>query len=112
TVINLAFQALRRQHEYPSKEHAARTLRMTEKQVQRLQSLMDELLNVSLIHAGRLALQLEPVDLCAVVHEVVERFGESIARSRSRVDTHTAGAVVGQWDRSRLDQVVSNLLEN
>lgn len=112
TVINLAFQALRRQHEHPSEEHAARTLRMTEKQVQRLQSLVDELLNVSLIQAGRLALQLDPVDLCAVVHEVVERFGESIARSRSRVDTHTAETVVGQWDSSRLDQVVSNLLEN
>jgi len=46
------------------------------------------------------------------VAEVVERLGESIERSKSRVMLHAEAPVMGHWDRSRLDQVVTNLLDN
>jgi signal transduction histidine kinase len=52
------------------------------------------------------------VDLVAVVSEVVDRFSETAARTGSRVDVHAGGPLVGRWDRSRLDQVVANLLGN
>ncbi|AEI62861.1 protein kinase [Corallococcus macrosporus] len=42
----------------------------------------------------------------------MERFIETAARTGSRVDVRAEGPVEGMWDRSRLDQVVANLLGN
>jgi signal transduction histidine kinase/CHASE1-domain containing sensor protein len=81
------------------------------RQARRLSKLIDELLDVSRITAGRLALELEEVDLAAVVDEVVERFRDESARAGCEIAI-TAERVVGRWDRMRLEQVVTNLLSN
>ena len=73
---------------------------------------MNNLLDVSRISEGRLELELEGVDLSAIVHDVVECFREEIARARCRLDNRAQDHVVGLWDRSRLEQVVTNLLTN
>lgn len=83
-----------------------------DRQVQRLTRLIDDLLDVSQLHTGRLELHVEPVDLAEVVDEVVERLGERVAQSGSLVSVRAEPPVVGSWDRSRLEQVVSNLLDN
>jgi signal transduction histidine kinase len=87
-------------------------LENVERQTRRLARLVDELLDVSRIQAGRLQLVLEPVDLVAVCHEVIARFATEAARSGSTVELHADTPATGMWDRSRIDQVVSNLLSN
>jgi signal transduction histidine kinase len=42
----------------------------------------------------------------------VECFREEIARAQCRLEIHAQDHIVGWWDRSRLDQVVTNLLTN
>jgi signal transduction histidine kinase len=74
--------------------------------------LVKELLDVSTIQAGKLALHLEAVDLVALAQEVAERFEEELAQARSPLRWRLEGPVVGTWDRDRLDQVVTNLLMN
>jgi signal transduction histidine kinase len=81
-------------------------------QSQRLARLVNELLDVSRITSGHLDLQLEEVDLAGVVREVLERFEEELQLSGSEVSVSIPLAVVGRWDRFRLDQVVTNLLSN
>lgn len=111
--MNIVLQSvLRRRNERPSAERLMQALESAEKQVQRLMRLVDDVLDVSRLHAGRLKLHLERVDFLAVVGEVVERFIETAARTGSRVDVRAEGPVEGMWDRSRLDQVVANLLGN
>jgi PAS domain S-box-containing protein len=87
-------------------------LKRMERQVQRLGALVDNLLDVARIRAGKLALQEEHVDLSGLVQEVCRRFGDEIARSGCAVSIHTDGVVTGRWDRLRLEQVVTNLIAN
>jgi signal transduction histidine kinase len=78
----------------------------------RLVSLVDNLLDVSRLHAARLVLHLEPVALDEVVREVVGRLREQAAEAGSRIELDLAEHVVGIWDRSRIEQVVTNLFTN
>jgi signal transduction histidine kinase len=96
----------------PTPGRVQRMLKIIEKQDEQLIHLVNNLLDVSRLSEGRLELELEEVDLSALVHDVVECFGEEIARARCRLEIHAQDHVVGLWDRSRLDQVVTNLLTN
>jgi signal transduction histidine kinase len=82
------------------------------RQGHRLARLVSDLLDVSRIQAGRLDVYLEEVDLCAVVREVVERHEQEALAAGCAVELVAGEPVVGAWDGSRVDQVVSNLLSN
>nr|WP_274622457.1 ATP-binding protein [Myxococcus fulvus] len=86
-------------------------LEVMQRQVKRLSTLVGELLDVTLISGGQLRLEPEPVDLGALLHEVALRFNAESQRTRTPIHTEL-GEVVGQWDRARLEQAVSNLLSN
>ena len=87
-------------------------LPILKRQVERLGTLVLEMLDVSQITSGGLDLVPAPVDLTAIVREVVERFGLEIERRQVTVKMHADFPVVGMWDGARLDQVVTNLLSN
>jgi PAS domain S-box-containing protein len=96
-------------------EAAPRLMAKVEKidsQAARLHRLIDELLDVSRIAAGRLELHVEAVDIAQVVNEVGSRFSDEAARAGSTLNVNAPIAVVGRWDRSRLDQVFTNLVSN
>jgi signal transduction histidine kinase len=90
----------------------AQHLPMLKRQVERLGTLVLEMLAVSRITGGGLDLVPASVDLAAIVREVVERFGLEIERRHVAVKMRAAVPVVGMWDGARLDQVVTNLLSN
>jgi len=81
-------------------------------QGERLTALVDQLLDVSRMSAGRLVLDLEPLDLGELAAEVVQRFADEAARvgSTLTLDASTPVAVVA--DRQRMDQVLTNLVAN
>jgi signal transduction histidine kinase len=78
--------------------------------VERLTRLVDELLDVSRISGGRLALDRDVVDLGQLVQEVATRLTEAARGLDLRLDL--ADGVEGRWDRHRLEQVVTNLMTN
>ena len=78
----------------------------------RLTSLIDDVLDVSRITAGRLQLSLEDVDLAALVRDVVARLLEAGRSPSPTVELSVPERVLGRWDRLRLDQVVTNLVSN
>jgi signal transduction histidine kinase len=80
-------------------------------QVHRLDDLVQELLDVSRLTSERFELQIQDVDLGAVVEASIERMGDALRRAGSAV-RFTRVPVVGRWDRSRLERVVTNLLSN
>lgn len=81
-------------------------------QVQRLIRLIDSLLAVSRISSGRLELELEEVNLSAVVYDVVERFSDQAAKAGCQLHYDRKAEVLGYWDRLRLEQVITNLISN
>jgi signal transduction histidine kinase len=87
-------------------------LETLEHNVGRLAHLVDSLLDISRINAGRLDFELAEVDLAVVVREVAARFTEEASKVGCTLVVRSDQRVVGQWDRGRLDQVVTNLLTN
>ncbi|WP_437873533.1 sensor histidine kinase [Sorangium sp. So ce363] len=82
------------------------------RQATRVIRLNSELLDVSRINAARLKLDVAEVDLGEVVRDVLARFKLDLARAGCAVSLREHGRVVGLWDGSRVDQIVSNLLAN
>jgi signal transduction histidine kinase len=81
-------------------------------QVERLDGLLDSLLDVSHMVQGRLRMRLERVDLADVVRDVVARFDEELEEAGCAVRLRADKSANGLWDPLRLDQVVTNLLTN
>jgi PAS domain S-box-containing protein len=79
---------------------------------ERLERLVTEVLDVSRITAGQLKLELEQLDLTALVESVVATLSDQAARAGTEFRVRTSGPLVGSWDRVRLEQVISNLLTN
>ena len=89
-----------------------RLFRNAERQVARLARLVQELLDVTRIDGGRMSLVVDELDLCEVVRDVLERF--SLELDRDHIEAHLSAPhpVVGRWERTRLEQVATNLVGN
>lgn len=83
-----------------------------ERSTERLGALVDELLEAGRISAGRLKLEREEVDLGGLTRDTLGRMSEDLAHAGNEVTLEVGAAVVGRWDRVRLEQVVGNLLSN
>jgi signal transduction histidine kinase len=81
------------------------------KGVERLTKLLDVVLDITRIAAGKLKLEVADVDLAEVAHSVVQRFSEEAPRPCA-LEILADGPVVGRWDPARLEQVVTNLISN
>jgi signal transduction histidine kinase len=82
-------------------------------QASRLAALISDLLDASRFQQGRLDLSLEPCDLTAVASEALAAFRTAPERTPQHTLRFVGLApVVGQWDRARLDQILTNLLSN
>jgi len=93
-------------------EKMSRRLDVTRRQVDRLAALVATLIDVSRITSGRVELTRQLADLSEVIRSVAERFGEDLLRSGSAIRLERPGPVWGNFDVSRVDQVLSNLLAN
>jgi signal transduction histidine kinase len=78
----------------------------------RLADLVDRLLEITRITTGRLELDRQDLDLCALVHEVLTDLDTSLRESGSAVMLQADPPVIGHWDRQRIESVVTNLLTN
>ncbi len=92
------------------RESDRRSLGVIRKQTERLASLVNEMLDVSRIEAGRLQLNTEPFDLTALAGEVVNTM-------RVSSDTHhlslvAESAIEVNGDTARIEQVLINLMSN
>lgn len=115
TPLQLAVQGLLRDLErdppVPRPALAAKAA-ILNRQIARLNTLVETLLDLSRLSAGRLELTLEEIDLGALVHEVAGRFQAELERAGVSLAVEVEGAVTGTWDRMRLEQIVGNLLSN
>ena len=90
-------------------DRLGRQLGTIDTQAERLQELIDDLLDISRIQSGRLELRREPADLVEIVSDVI---GALPDERRQRVSLAAAQPVPGIWDPLRLEQVAQNLLDN
>jgi PAS domain S-box-containing protein len=113
TPLRLQLETLRRNVERVAPDDRfAERMDVALRQTQRLSKLVENLLDVSRITSGRMSLELESCNLAAVAREVAERFQEEAARAGCAIELRLAENATGLWDRSRLEQVATNLLAN
>ncbi|MCY1079844.1 sensor histidine kinase [Archangium lansingense] len=96
----------------PPWKTVATSLEGIERQGRRLTLLINSLMDVSRLQSHHIQLDLEEVDLSEVVRDVVAQLGGVLARTHTPLVLRADAPVVGRWDRSRLEQVVTNLLDN
>jgi PAS domain S-box-containing protein len=117
TALQYGIQGLAKLHGQHGLSHAPpamveNVLEIIERQGKRLGRLVNVLLDISRIEAGRFELTREEFDLVGLTREVVAQQAEELKRSGSCITVEAAHPLIGRWDRFRLDQVVTNLLTN
>ncbi|MFP2911134.1 sensor histidine kinase [Pyxidicoccus sp. 3LFB2] len=116
TPLSLRLQTLKRELAAPipaaQPERVQSHLDVAQRQVKKLVELVDDLLDVSRISAGRLELSPTRVDLATVVREAVARFEPEAARVGCQLTLHVDGPLMGRVDPRRFEQVLDNLLSN
>jgi PAS domain S-box-containing protein len=113
TAAQLHLQGLQRAAEKdPASAPFAEKLRRAIATLKRLERLVAELLDVSQILGGRLHLHPEPLELVSFTASFVEGFKEAAAEAGCSIEFSATEPIHGEWDRSRLEQVLTNLLGN
>jgi signal transduction histidine kinase len=93
-------------------ERVRRFIEQTDRQADRLNRLVDEMLDFSRIAQGRLQLTRERFDLVSALREVVATFETSLAQAGISLELDLPAALEIEADRFRIEQVASNLLSN
>jgi PAS domain S-box-containing protein len=103
---------LRNVRQNPAAENLVPRLERATASAVQMGKLVDRLLDVSRITAGRLRLDLERFNLTDLVQKVIAGFEEIAAKADTPITLDAAPLVEGTWDRMRVEEVVTNLLSN
>jgi PAS domain S-box-containing protein len=109
TPIRLQIESLRDSGLTPRQEKGFAIL---DRNFQRLERLIHEILEVSRSQTGRLRIQTTALNLDDVVRDVAATFQPSLAARRVALEVEAGSGAVVLADRDRLEQVLFNLLEN
>jgi PAS domain S-box-containing protein len=90
----------------------ARNLQRTHLQIQRLTHLLDDLIDISRIRAGKINIQTLTCDLGALVCEVVEETRLTHPDRSITLEKGPSTSVLAQVDPDRIGQVLTNYLTN
>jgi len=110
--LRLQLEALERM--LPSTVRASTAARFfsVRRQTQRLASLIETMLDVSLVAAGKLRMKPQPVDLAVLVADGVAQVREEMARNGCALSFKSEASLPGHLDALRMGQLVQNLLSN
>jgi signal transduction histidine kinase len=96
-----------------SPEQVGRTLRIIDGQVNRLGTLIEELLSAVTLESGGMQLHPAEVDLAGAARSAVDEMEPVFAAARCPVIVHAPDvAIVGRWDGFWIRQAIGNLLTN
>ena len=82
------------------------------RQTARLADLADGLLDVTRLDEGAFKLRRERFDLAGLARQVADRFRPHAEAARCELLVDAPAEIFGNWDRFRIEQVITNLLSN
>lgn len=101
TTLKLQVQMLER------REDLGKPMQRIKHQVARLNDLIDNLLDVTRISAGKIVYEPETFDLVPLVEEIIQG-----AEGSPLLSLKAPEKIIGHWDRHRIEQVIVNLTSN
>jgi PAS domain S-box-containing protein len=96
----------------PSAEKLSKMLSTSVKQVERLAVLVEDMLDVVKIRAGKLSFNLEQFNFSDLLKEATEQFSDALTTAKCPLELQLQPDVIGIWDRTRIEQVMVNLISN
>src|SRR5438094_360103 len=87
-------------------------LERIDRNVVRINNFVNSLLDVSRFEASQLDLCPSDVDLAVIVPEILERSKEQLEQAGCLPTLTSCGSLIGRWDPMRLEQIITNLLDN
>jgi PAS domain S-box-containing protein len=96
----------------PQQQDLHRRVRSMARQVGRLSALVNSVLDLARAHSERLTLELAACDAGDVVRDVASRFDDALAPEGRKLAISVEAGLVGRWDRTRLEQLLTNLVGN
>lgn len=93
-------------------ERMDRMLKQTDQSVNRITRLVDDMLDISRLATGKMTLQKEFFLLEEMVRDVIERLQPLMDEASCTVSFKVLQPASGNWDKFRLEQVVTNILTN
>lgn len=112
TPIKVQMHLLKSRSDEPPLEVHRRSIHLLDRNFQRLQSLVGDLLDSSRLQSDRMPLRPKPLDLAALVIEVAESFDPAAKQAGIRLVTTVPPAVACIADADRITQAATNLLSN
>ena len=91
---------------------AKRFLHTIERHTDRLTYLIEDLLTISRLESGQIAMNLQPAELGRVVKAVLDDLRARAAEKEMMITDQTPEGITAQADVDRLQQVLFNLVEN
>jgi two-component system, OmpR family, sensor histidine kinase MtrB len=91
---------------------AARSAELLQTELDRFESLLTDLLEISRFDAGAAVLNLEEVDLRDLVRRVVEANARLAETNHTEITVHASGDAKAEVDTRRIERILRNLLVN
>lgn len=96
----------------PDRGAMLRMVERDERQIRSMIRLLDDMLDVSRLRTGKLAMQPGPFDLADLGRRVVEAIGEQAAGAGVALTLEAPPELQLEGDEFRIEQVITNLLTN
>lgn len=95
------------------REKTRQFIQKVEHQAQRLNQLVEDMLDISRIRTGRFKMKWEECNLHLLISDTIERMKDQFTIAGYELPIlEGPKTVVGKWDKMRLEQMVMNLLTN
>jgi two-component system, OmpR family, sensor histidine kinase MtrB len=91
---------------------AARSAELLQKELDRFEALLGDLLEISRFDAGAAQLSVEEVDLRDLVHRVVDANVQLAETNNTEINVHESGEAKAEVDTRRIERILRNLLVN
>jgi two-component system, OmpR family, sensor histidine kinase MtrB len=91
---------------------AARSAELLQKELDRFEALLSDLLEISRFDAGAAQLSVEEVDLRDLVHRVVDANAQLAEANNTEINVHESGEAKAEVDTRRIERILRNLLVN
>ncbi len=115
TSLKLQTQMTKKISQNPEKftiQKMQKQLDYTINQIDRLNKLVDDMLDISRINTGKLRLEKSDINLSILLEDLVERFMPQFEAVNCQVKCEIQAEVIGHWDSYKIEQVINNLFSN